>query len=220
VDHCAIHHNLRDGLGYGVAIYSGAHVLVCDNAFSQNRHSLASNGALDWSSPKRLGRYVHKSGVRKTHWEFIHNRVGPHDESRNELCAVDTHPGMDGTFVIEGNVFEGLRHAIGIRDGSGVIRGNVFRDFRGKSFRKFIAISIAAGAHNGIPVEGCMPHDVVIEGNVMRPEGAAYEPYAVGEAKNIVIDGRRVPETAADAPPPPPLPRLVPMDATGTLGVR
>ena len=71
VDHCAIHHNMRDGLGYGVAIYSGAYILVIDNEFSQNRHSLASNGALDWSSPKHVGKYLHKPGVRKTHWEFI-----------------------------------------------------------------------------------------------------------------------------------------------------
>jgi hypothetical protein len=38
VDHCTIHHNLRDGLGYGVCILSGAYVLVTDNEFSQNRH--------------------------------------------------------------------------------------------------------------------------------------------------------------------------------------
>ena len=106
IDHCRIHHNLRDGLGYGVAIHSGAYVLVSDNEFAQNRHSLASNGALDWSSPRRLGRYVHKPGVRRTHWEFIHNRVGSNDLSVYELCAVDTHPGMDGTFVVEGNLFE------------------------------------------------------------------------------------------------------------------
>lgn len=60
VDHCAIHHNMRDGLGYGVVIHSGAYVLVADNEFSQNRHSLASNGALDWSNPNRL---VHKPEV-------------------------------------------------------------------------------------------------------------------------------------------------------------
>jgi len=169
VDHCSIHHNLRDGLGYGVAIYSGAYVLVCDNEFSQNRHSLASNGALDWSSPKRLGKYVHKPGVRKTHWEFIHNRVGSNDKSPYELCAVDTHPGMDGTFVVEANLFENLRHGVGIRDGSGIIRRNRFRNLRTRTtFRPLVAVSIAYGTHNNIPVEGCMPHNIAVRENVFE----------------------------------------------------
>jgi len=146
IDHCFIHHNLRDGLGYGAAIYSVAYVLVSDNEFSQSRHSLASNGALDWSSPKRLGKYIHKPGVRKTHWEFIRNRVGSNDQSRYELCAVDTHPGMDGTFVIEGIIFENLRHGIGIRDGSGLIAQNVFRNLRTvTNFRPLVAISVSYG---------------------------------------------------------------------------
>ena len=220
VDHCSIHHNLRDGLGYGVAIYSGAYVLLMDNDFAQNRHSLASNGALDWSSPKRLGRYVHKPGVRKTHWELVHNRVGSNDQSPNELCAVDTHPGMDGTFVIEGNLFEDLRHAIGIRDGSGLIRGNLFRNFRGKSFRTFVAVSIAYGTHNDVPVEGCMPHDIRVEGNTYVAEGAKYEKHSVGKAENVTLDGQLVPSTNAERPAPPPLPQLVPMDAEGRLGIR
>ena len=159
VDHCIIHHNLRDGLGYGVAIHSGAYVLVMDSEFYQNRHSLASNRALDWGSPKRLGRYVHKPGFRKTHWEFVHNSVGSNDESTYELCAVDTHPGMDGTFVVERNIFENLRHGVGISDGSGIVRHNVFRNLRTRTtFRPVIAISISSGTHNGIPVELSLIH--------------------------------------------------------------
>jgi len=219
IDHCHIHHNLRDGLGYGVAIYSGAYVLISDNEFSQNRHSLASNGALDWSSPKRVGRYLHKPGVRKTHWEFVHNRVGSNDLSHYELCAVDTHPGMDGTFVVENNLFENLRHAIGIRDGSGLIRWNLFRNLRGKSFRKLIAISIRYGTHNNVPVDGCMPHDIRVERNVFLTEGANYERYSLGKAENAVIEGELVPKTKANRPAPPPLPLLVPMDAEGKLGI-
>jgi len=221
VDHCVIHHNLRGGLGYGVAIYSGAYVLVADNEFRQNRHSLASNGALDWGSPKRLGRYVHKPGVRKTHWEFIHNRVGSNDESRYELCAVDTHPGMDGTFVVEANVFEDLRHAVGIRDGSGLIRGNVFRNLRTVTgFRARVGVSISYGRHNNVPVEGCMPHDVVVKDNLFTmKEGVKYRKWVVGKAENIVIDGRLVPETRAKRPPVRSLPRLVPMGPEGKLAI-
>ncbi len=51
LDHCRIHHNLRDGLGYGVAVYSGAGVLIVDNEFGQNRHSLASNGPWTGGAP-------------------------------------------------------------------------------------------------------------------------------------------------------------------------
>ncbi len=233
VDHCSIHHNLRDGLGYGVAIYSGAYVLVVDNDFAQNRHSLASNGALDWSSPKRLGRYVHKPGVRKTHWEFRHNHVGSNDLSTYELMAVDTHPGMDGTFVVEANVFENLRHAIGIRDGSGLIRGNLFRNFRGKPFRPFIAISIAYGTHNNVPVEGCMPHDIeVAENTFLSVGGQAFAPgvvksdaarpgtptkYALGQAENITIEGTLIPETRKGPGTPVTIPWLQEMGKDGTL---
>jgi len=235
VDHCAIHHNLRDGLGYGVAIYSGACVLVSDNDFSQNRHSLASNGALDWSSPKRLGRYVHKPGVRKTHWEFVHNRVGSNDLSVYELCAVDTHPGMDGTFVVENNVFNSLRHAIGIRDGAGLIRGNVFRNLRGKPFRPFIAISIGSGTHNRIPVEGCMPRDIEVAENSFlstagegfldglipgsAPAGRAAK-YVVGEAENITVEGKLVPQTRKERGGRTPIPRLQEMGDDGILKLR
>ncbi len=218
VDHCNIHHNLRDGLGYGVCILSGAYVLLCDNRFWQNRHSLASNGALDWSSPKRLGKYVHKAGVRKTHWEFLHNWVGSNDQSTYELFAVDTHPGMDGSFVIEYNIFEKLRHAIGIRDGSGIIRHNIFRDLRTRTtFRPLIAISISAGKHNGIPVEGCMPHDIHIsENDFVRLDGG--KKYVIGEAHNIVIDGETVASTRHGKPGPPVAIRLVPMGPDGVLG--
>ena len=217
VDHCHIHHNVRDGLGYGVAIYSGAYVLVMDNEFSQNRHSLASNGALDWSSPKRVGKYIHKPGVRKTHWEFIHNRVGTNDLTRYELCAVDTHPGMDGTFVIEGNIFENLRYGVGIRDGSGLIRGNLFRNLRTvTSFRALVAISIAYGTHNNVPVEGCMPHDIEVAGNTFV-ELQEKEKHRVGQTENITIEGELVPETRKDRGAPPPIPWLQEMDAEGVL---
>jgi parallel beta helix pectate lyase-like protein len=220
VDHCFIHHNLRVGQGYGVALLSGAYVLVTDNEFSQNRHSIATNGALDWSSPKRLGKYIHKTGVRKTHWEFVHNRVGSNDKALYEHSAVDTHPGMDGTFVVEGNVFENLRHGIGIRDGSGLIRGNVFRNLRSiTGFRTLVAISIAYGTHNNIPVEGCMPHDIKVEDNVFLTQDAKYETYSIGKAENIIINGRLVAKTKVRRPAPGPLPLLMPMDVEGKLGI-
>ncbi|MCK4283681.1 MAG: right-handed parallel beta-helix repeat-containing protein [Candidatus Brocadiae bacterium] len=216
VDHCYIHDCPRDGLGYGVAVYSGAYVLVMDNEFSQCRHCLASNGSLDWGSPRRLGRYVHKPGFRKTHWEFTHNRVNGDDRTRYRLCAVDTHPGMDGTFVVENNIFENVRHGVGIRDGSGIIRGNLFRNLSG---RRPVGISISYGEHNGIPVEGCMPHDVEVQGSVFVSQGAEPEKYRIGRAENIIIDGQLVPQTRSGDRAQAPMPRLVPMDAEGILRV-
>ncbi len=219
IDHCYIHHNLRNGLGYGTSIYSGAYVLVTDNEFEQNRHSLASNGALDWSSPKRVGKYLHKPGFRKTHWEFVHNRVGSNDLSEYELCAVDTHPGMDGTFVVEGNIFQNLRHGVGIRDGSGLIQGNLFRNLRTvTTFRDLIAISISYGEHNGIPVDGCMPHRIQVAENTFL-DVKDEEKYRVGKAENITIDGRLLPETRTDRPAPA-IPRLQEMGEDGVLNWR
>ena len=222
IDHCYIHHNLRNGLGYGTSIYSGAYVLITDNVFEQNRHSLASNGALDWSSPKRAGKFLHKPGFRKTHWEFIHNRVGSNDLSVYELCAVDTHPGMDGTFVVEHNLFENLRHGIGIRDGSGIIRNNLFRNLRTvTTFRSLIGISIAYGTHNNVPVDGCMPRDIDVRENVfLMDEGVKYEKHSLGKAENITIRGKLAPETKVERSAPRPIPRLREMADDGVLNWR
>jgi len=219
VDHCTIQHNLREGYGYGVALYSGAYVLVADNEFSQNRHSLASNGELDWRSPQRVGKYLHKPGVRKAHWEFIHNWVSSNDLSLYELCAVDTHPGMDATFVVEGNLFENLRHGVGIRDGSGLIQRNLFRNLRSvTSFRPLVAISIAYGTHNGIPVEDCMPQDIDVRENAfLQQEDAKYEKHLVGKAENIAINGKLVPETKVERPAPSAISRLQEMGEDGVL---
>ncbi|MEK7405268.1 MAG: carboxypeptidase regulatory-like domain-containing protein [Acidobacteriota bacterium] len=218
VDHCSIHHNLREGLGYGVAIYSGAYVLMTDNEFSQNRHSIATNGNLDWSSPPRVGIYLHRPG-RKTHWEFIRNHVHDDDQTTYQLAAVDTHPGMDGTFVVEGNIFENLRNPIGIRDGSGLICANLFRNiWTAKTFRQRVAISIAYGTHNGIPVEDAMPHDIqVAENTFLDLDAHLYFKYSLGRAENITIEGQLVPETRAGRDPPPAIPWLQEMGVDGVL---
>ncbi len=223
VDHCAIHHNARDGLGYGVAIYSGAYVLVADSELGNNRHSLASNGTLDWGQVKPGDIRRHKPGFRKTHWEFIHNRVrGDRDTMRH--WQVDTHPGMDGTFVVEGNLFEDLRMGVGIVDGSGLIEGNVFRDFSG--YRP-AAIIIRYGTHNGIAVENTMPNNIRISGNTfvgsfaegVLPDGEEHAlpaKYRLGKAENITIEGQMLPETRGERKPPP-IPKLEAMDDDGIL---
>jgi hypothetical protein len=146
--------------------------------------------------------------------------VGSNDQSRYELCAVDTHPGMDGTFVVAYNLFEDLRHGVGIRDGSGIIRGNVFRNLRTRTtFRPLIAISISYGTHNGIPVEGCMPHHVEVDDNVFLMDEREFERCRIGRAENIFLNGELVPKTKANRPAPRAMPLLTPMGADGELGI-
>ena len=204
VDHCHIHHCIRDGLGYGVSLYSGARVLMCDNDFGPCRHCIASNGALDWSSPKRLGKYVHKPNVRKTHWELVHNRFyGDEKTDYHRHWVIDTHPGMDGTFIVENNIIENVRMGLGIRDGAGLIKGNLFRNITRT------AIIITWGKHNGIVVEGTMPRDIDISKNRFEKVKKKYD---IRKSENVTIDGKIVPETKMERKgPKTKIPRLKPM---------
>lgn len=118
-------------------------------------------------------------------------------------------------FVVEHNRFEDLRHGVGIRDGSGLIRRNLFRRQRAKPGRKVFAISVAYGQHNGIPVEHTMPHDIEIADNEFAdfPEKAS-ERYQVGQAENVIIDGKWVVATRIEGRPTPPRPpRLKPFES-------
>ena len=210
VDHCRIHHNLRAGYGYGITIDAGGYVLAMDNEFNNCRHVLASNGALDWNSGKN-GQYVHRPGVRPTHWEFLHNHSSDDREDQQEQADLDTHPGMDGTFVIEDNLIEGTRTAAFLADGAGLIRRNVCRQFLPNSTGIYITYS----THNGIPVEGAMPHDIWIERNSITDVSEAYH---IGKSVNIFLDGKAVPSTRDDAAPRlTRLLRLQPMGDDGTL---
>jgi hypothetical protein len=212
VDHAYVHHNLVAGYGYGLVIYGGAYVLVTDSELGESRHSLTSNGSLDWSSGAS-GLY-RRVPARKTHWELRHSRIAGDTLDQQRQAEIDTHPGMDGTFVITRNVFEQLPRAVIIIDGSGLIRDNLWRNFAGPASSQ-VGIQIQYGTHNGIPVENAMPHDIRIDRNVFASVG---EPYRIGRAVNISIDGKVVPSTAdPTAPPPPPIPLLHEMGADGVL---
>jgi parallel beta helix pectate lyase-like protein len=185
VDHCWIHHNRVIGGGYGVAILTGAYVLVMDNEFNDCRHMLASNGD------------IYKSGTHPTHWEFLHNHVYNVDPSSYQQSAVDTHSGFDGSFVIENNAFDAHPHeAIGILAGCGLIRGNQFRDLP-------IAVRMLSTPENGFVG---IPHDITIEGNDFA--GRIPKKYDITDAAvNITIDGSVVPSTyRPNAAPPDPAP--------------
>jgi hypothetical protein len=215
VDHCLIHHNAQDGMGYGVAVSSGAQVLVCDNEFSENRHSLASNGALDWGALKEGEMRKHVPGFGKTHWDFIHNFVHGDSVPRVNQAAVDTHPGMDGTFRVEANRFEDMRFAIEPSDGSGEIIGNSFSNFHGD---KPTAIWIFTYAHNGNPVENAMPNHITISNNTFGPDFADSEAkaasikYRIDDGEQITVDGVLAPNTANGSTQAVPIPRQVPLE--------
>jgi hypothetical protein len=143
VDHCSIHHNRVIGLGYGVSVASGARVRVTDNQFFDCRHMLASNGAGNsgWTG-------------RKTHWEFVHNRVYNQNRNANQQAAVDAHPGFDGTFLVEANSFENHDAAVDILGSSGRIQRNHFRNLG-------TGVSVRLRYSGGVPGA---PHDIAIEG--------------------------------------------------------
>ncbi len=210
VDHCRLDHNLRSGLGYGVMCSAGAYALVEDNEFSQNRISLASSGAIDYSTGV-TGTYQLRPDIRPCHWEFLYNWVHGDDLSTQHQVPVDTHPSMNGSFVVENNRFEDLIYACGLRDGFGLVRGNRYHAFVSFNHAAPVANWIRTTTQNGIPVAGAMPHDIVIENN-------AYEdvpPYRITDGENLMIDG--VLTRPFDRPPPGPVPRLVADPETGTL---
>jgi hypothetical protein len=108
VDHNRLHHNQVIGYGYGVSVAAGANVAVVDNAFSDNRHSLASNGG----------------GTRPSTWDFSHNSVTNLNPSIYQQAQVDTHAGFDGVFTVSSNDFSRLDTAVGLYNGAGTISGN------------------------------------------------------------------------------------------------
>jgi hypothetical protein len=55
------------------------------------------------------------------------------------------------------------------------------------------------GTHNNIPVEGCMPHDIQVAENTfldLKENGK----YPIGQAENIIIEGKLIPTTQKDNP--------------------
>ena len=114
VDHCVIHDNAREGMGYGVLVYGARAVLICDNVFWSCRHVVCGEGA-------------------NGHYTFRHNHV-KHDKGLkpggNHSC-IDAHSGMKGgSFVVEYNIFENVKQAQGTWAASGLIRGNIYRNIR------------------------------------------------------------------------------------------
>jgi hypothetical protein len=63
VEQNVLHHNARDGGGYGVSVGSGAHASILGNVFESNRHAVASNGR-PYSGYQARFNYVQEGGFR------------------------------------------------------------------------------------------------------------------------------------------------------------
>jgi parallel beta-helix repeat protein len=116
-EHNNIHDNPVSGYGYGIMVTSGAYAMVRNNAFSNNRHSIASGGKgaePGWN----------------TGYDFIHNHIEKDDNTAKDV-AVDGHAGIQGRIRISDNVLENITYGIGLRDGWGEIRRNTFRNISG-----------------------------------------------------------------------------------------
>jgi hypothetical protein len=193
VEQCRISNCLRAGLGYGVLVAGGAWVRIADTEISNCRHTIASNGV----------------GMRPPQWEAIHCRLG--DDSLVPASvrqgAVDTHPGMNGAFVLERTVIEQVAQLGEISDGTGLVTGCRLADAP-------MGFRLWARSQDG---KTGLPRDVRFEGN----EWASVPSRFVFQgAANIRVDGQIAPETLRpDLPPLPPMPRLA-VSASGGLELR
>ncbi len=157
VDHCTIHNNATTGMGYGVLVYGAKAVLICDNELWSCRHCVASNGA-------------------NTHWTFRHNHIKHARDLRpgDNISCLDAHGGLKGgSFVIEYNLIENVKVAVGTWAGRGLIRKNVFKNVS--------HTAIYHTSKEGLRAAGNKFVDV-------RAEYRGIEEHA----ENVVIDGKRV----------------------------
>jgi hypothetical protein len=113
-----IHHNTRNGYGYGLLVGSEAYAMVRQNEMGNNRHSITSAGCGEGgctACPTRI--------------DFIGNHIEGYEDVEQKGYQFDTHAGIYGRIRILNNTFENLRGGISFRDGHNVfIQGNVFRD--------------------------------------------------------------------------------------------
>jgi hypothetical protein len=72
-----IHHNLGDGLGYGIVIYH-SYALIEKNVFDQNRHAIAGHGACYSGYEARWNVVLNKNA--QTSHSFDMHRHGPSDK--------------------------------------------------------------------------------------------------------------------------------------------
>jgi hypothetical protein len=115
-----IHHNARDGLGYGVTVNSGGYATIEANLFDHNRHAIASNGSPYTGYIARYN-YVLEGGYSQSgYWNQhvdVHGSDGGYGGVAGETFDVwrntfrgDQHYGIDSTrpaFMLRGTPSNG-----------------------------------------------------------------------------------------------------------------
>jgi len=185
---CYLIENYRNGFGYGISITGatmdsgGSEVLISDNEFSFNRHSIASN------SPKT---------------SFIVEKCYFHDNDMSEWQAcVDTHAqgGYTLRAVVRDNIFERTR-PMAFKSGSLEITGNYFGPGCGNydvgGYSRMI--NFGSPSHNNQNVPNASLHDIYIAGNINDSsptrrlfwvEDYDYSGVTKFVAYNIFVDGK------------------------------
>lgn len=152
---CYLIENYRDGFGYGVSVTGitmasgGSEVVISENEFSFNRHSIASN------SPE-------------TKFVVENNYFHDNDLSQWQAC-VDTHAqgGYTLRLVVRNNIFERTR-PMAFKSGSLEITGNYFDpgcgDYSVGGYSRMI--DFGGPTHNGEFVPEAILHNIYIGDNI------------------------------------------------------
>ncbi|HEY7500439.1 MAG TPA: VCBS repeat-containing protein [Vicinamibacterales bacterium] len=111
-----IHHNSRDGLGYGVTVNSGGYAVIEANLFDHNRHAIASNGAPYTGYIARYN-YVLEGGYTQGTFAYWNQHFDVHGSDGG-------YGGVAGeTFDIAFNTFRGDQHYYGETRPAFMLRG-------------------------------------------------------------------------------------------------
>lgn len=143
VQHCYIHENYRNGMGYGVMavggndmMVGGSTVRIANNEFTLQRHDIASNG------PQT--RYVAENN-------YFHDN----DETQNQ-ASCDAHPQgqMTLSIVVRDNFFENCIPGY-LASGSAEWTGNTFE----RCTKRPYLVTMGIPSHNGRYIPGSCDHD-------------------------------------------------------------
>jgi hypothetical protein len=166
IRHNYFHHNVRDGLGYGVAVDTGAYATIEGNVFDYNRHAITQ----DDSPGGYVARYnyVLEGGHKVNAWDV-------HDLSGQGIAAYynqifDVHGTADGSHHDGGTA--GQSFDVGFN----TIRGDQTYD-GGKTRRAFIV--------RGQPSDQALFHDNVLQ----HPNETAALEVIVNNCHTVSIPG-------------------------------
>jgi PKD repeat protein len=179
IEYCYIHHNTKNGAGYGVLVAGEAYAMIRYNELGNCRHVVAGGGCSNEACPTR--------------YDFIYNHVQGHGDVEQKGHVMDMHTPGHGRMRFDYNLFEDVNGVIGLRDGYNVqIKGNTFRNIghdQGSDAYKNILATHApymtgGGDHNSPGVDGIDFFDNTIEN--------AVNPLKIEYGTNIYINCRKM----------------------------